>query len=114
VAPAVEVQTRTLTLEARVPNDGGALRPGFFAKGSILTQPQASTVVVPADALIYVAGLSKVFVVAGAAVEERRVRPGERQGMWVEILDGVKAGESVATSNLPALFNGAPIAVGAR
>jgi multidrug resistance efflux pump len=43
-----------------------------------------------------------------------RVRPGERQGMWVEILDGVKAGESVATSNLPALFNGAPIAVGAR
>jgi len=114
VAPAVEVQTRTLTLEARVPNDDGALRPGFFAKGSILTQPQATTVVVPADAVIYVAGLSKVFVVSGAAVEERRVRPGERQGTWIEILEGVKAGEPVATSNLPSLFNGAPVTVAAR
>lgn len=114
VAPGVDVQTRTLTLEARVPNDDGALRPGFFAKGSILTQPQAATVVVPADAVIYVAGLSKVFVVSGTAVEERLVRPGERQAMWIEILEGVKAGEPVATSNLPALFNGAPVTVAAR
>jgi RND family efflux transporter MFP subunit len=114
VAPAVDVPTRTLMLEARVPNDDGALRPGFFAKGSILTQPRATTVVVPADAVIYVAGLSKVFVVAGTAVEERLVRPGERQGSWIEIAEGVKAGEPVATSNLPSLFNGAPVAVATR
>jgi multidrug efflux pump subunit AcrA (membrane-fusion protein) len=111
LAPAVEVQTRTLVLEARVPNETGTLRPGFFAKGSVLTQASAAAVVVPADALIYVAGLSKVFVVTGTTVQERLVRPGERQGPWIQIAEGVKAGETVATSNLPALFNGAPITI---
>jgi multidrug resistance efflux pump len=111
LAPAVDVQTRTLVLEARVPNESGALRPGFFAKGSVLTQASAPAVVVPADALIYVAGLSKVFVVNGTSVQERLVRPGERQGAWIQIAEGVKAGETVATSNLPALFNNAPITV---
>jgi multidrug resistance efflux pump len=115
LAPAVDVQTRTLVLEARVPNESGALRPGFFAKGSVLTQADATAVFVPADALTYVAGLSKVFVVSGTTVQERLVRPGERQGPWVEIApaaqpkDTVTAGETVATSNLPSLFNGAPI-----
>jgi multidrug efflux pump subunit AcrA (membrane-fusion protein) len=113
LAPAVDVQTRTLVLEARVPNESDVLRPGFFAKGSVLTQAGAAAVVVPADALIYVAGLSKVFVVNGTSVQERLVRPGERQGAWVQIAEGVKAGETVATSNLPALFNGAPITISA-
>jgi RND family efflux transporter MFP subunit len=109
LAPAVDVPTRTLVLEARVPNDEGALRPGFFAKGSVLIQAKATAVFVPAEAVTYVAGLSKVFVVNGATVQERLVRVGERQGTWVEIAEGVQANEVVATSNLPALFQGAPI-----
>jgi RND family efflux transporter MFP subunit len=109
IAPTVDVQTRTLALEARVPNPQGALRPGFFAKGSVLTRQDAGAVFVPGEAVHSVAGLTKVFVVANGAARERPVRPGLRQGTWVEIPDGVKAGEQVATSNLPALFDGAPV-----
>jgi len=111
LAPAVEVATRTLTIEARVPNDGGALRPGFFAKGTVLTREDPSVVVVPSDALMNVVGLNKVFVIADGKAQERQVRPGTRQGSTLEILQGVKAGETVATSNLPALYNGAPVTV---
>jgi hypothetical protein len=39
---------------------------------------------------------------------------GERQGTWVEIAEGVRTGEAVATSNLPALFQGAPVIVPAQ
>jgi RND family efflux transporter MFP subunit len=111
LAPAVDVATRTLAVEARVPNEGGALRPGFFAKGSVLTREDPSVVVVPSDALMNVVGLNKVFVIADGKAQERQVRPGARQGGALEILQGVKAGETVATSNLPALYNGAPITV---
>jgi RND family efflux transporter MFP subunit len=120
LAPAVDVQTRTMVVEARVPNEGGALRPGFFAKGSVITQPAATAVVVPAEAVTFVAGLSKVFVVADGTVQERLVRVGSRQGPWVEIAAAdqpaatVKPGATVATSNLPSLFNGAPITTPAR
>ncbi|MEK7700674.1 MAG: efflux RND transporter periplasmic adaptor subunit [candidate division NC10 bacterium] len=109
LAPAVDVQTRTLVLEARVPNHDGALRPGFFAKGSVLTRQDPAAVFVPGESVTSIAGITKVFVVADGKALERLVKLGARQGTWVEIADGVKAGETVATSNLAALFDGAPV-----
>ena len=109
VSPAVEVQTRSLALEGRVGNGDGQLRPGFFAKGTVLTRKDAAVAFVPAEAVVYFVGISKVFVVANGKVEERRVRPGARQGAWVEIAEGVKVGETVAVSNLSQLFDGAPV-----
>lgn len=111
VAPAVEVQTRSLSLEARVPNADGRLRPGFFAKGAVLTRKDETVTFVPAEAVTYFVGITKVFVVTDGKAEERLVKPGTRQGGWVEVLEGVKAGEAVATTNLPQLFNGAPVTV---
>jgi RND family efflux transporter MFP subunit len=109
VAPGVDVTTRTLTIEARVPNGEGALRPGVFAKGVVLGRQDPAAVFVPSEAVTSIAGITKVFVVANGKAVERLVKPGTRQGTWVEIPEGVKAGEAVAVSNLAALFNGAPI-----
>lgn len=109
LSPAVEVQTRSLALEGRVRNAEARLRPGFFAKGVVLTRTDAAVAFVPAEAVVYVVGLSKVFVIAGGKVEERLVKAGARQGAVVEIVEGVKVGESVATSNLSQLFNGAAV-----
>jgi membrane fusion protein, multidrug efflux system len=111
VAPAVEVQTRSLSLEARVPNPDGRLRPGFFARGALLTRRDEAVTFVPAEAVTYFVGITKVFVVTDGKAEERLVKPGVRQGGWVEIVGGVKAGETVAITNLPQLFNGAPVTV---
>jgi RND family efflux transporter MFP subunit len=109
VAPAVDVATRSLTIEARVPNAEGALRPGFFGKGHVLVREDPSAVFVPSEAVTSIAGITKVFVVTDGKAVERLVKPGTRQGTWVEIPGNVKAGEAVAVTNLAALFNGAPV-----
>ena len=109
VSPAVEVQTRSLALEGRVANADGRLRPGFFAKGVVLTKRDGSVTFVPAEAVVYFVGISKVFVVADGTAQERLVKAGTRQGAWVEVAEGVKPGETVAVSNLTQLFNGAPV-----
>jgi len=109
LSPAVEVQTRSLAIEAQVPNRDGRLRPGFFAKGTVLSRRDTGVAFVPAEAVVYFVGISKVFVVAGGKVAERVVRAGSRQGQVVEIADGVKPGELVAITNLAQLFDGAPV-----
>jgi RND family efflux transporter MFP subunit len=111
VAPAVDVQTRTLGLEARVPNPDGRLRPGFFATGAVLTRREEARPFAPADAISQIVGITKVFVIVDGRAQERSVKAGGRQGDWVEILDGVKAGETVATANLSHLFHGAAVTV---
>jgi membrane fusion protein, multidrug efflux system len=64
----------------------------------------------PPEALAYAVGISKVFVVADGRAQERLVKAGLREAGWVEILDGVKPGETVATSGLAQLYDGAPVA----
>jgi RND family efflux transporter MFP subunit len=110
LAPTVDVPTRTLALEARVPNRDARLRPGFFAKGAVLLRRDDQVVFVPQEAVAYLVGINKTFVVANGTVRERVVRPGVRQGNRVEVT-GVRAGEVVATSNLSQLFDGAPVTV---
>jgi multidrug efflux pump subunit AcrA (membrane-fusion protein) len=113
VAPVVDVPTRTLALEAKVPNGQGLLRPGFFARGVVRVRRDARVPFVPAEALAYVVGISKVFVVANGRAQERLVKAGLREAGRVEILEGVKPGETVATSGLAQLYDGAPIQPGA-
>jgi RND family efflux transporter MFP subunit len=111
VSPAVDVQTRSLSLEAKVPNTQGLLKPGFFAKGLILTGVNPQAVFVPEEAVYSFVGITKTFVVHEGTAQERQVKTGVRLDGLVEITDGLNAGETVATSNLPQLYQGARVKV---
>jgi multidrug efflux pump subunit AcrA (membrane-fusion protein) len=116
VSPVVDVESRTFTVEASIPNPGGILKPGFFAKASIVTGMERQVPFVPEEAVVSFAGIVKVYVVAEGKAEERRVTTGQRRDGWVEVLEGVKAGETVATSGLSQLATGTAVTVqaGAR
>ena len=88
LSPAVDEDTRTLLVEAEVPNDDGALRPGTFASAEIVVEPEQPAVLVPASALVTFAGVDKVLGVDDGRVVEQRVRIGRRVGDRVEVLDG--------------------------
>src|SRR5262245_7095476 len=50
ISPSVNQQTRTFPVEIVVSNPNGKLKPGFFAKGSILTQRDENVLAVPQEA----------------------------------------------------------------
>ena len=110
VSPALEANSRTLVVEAVVPNDSGALKPGAFATALIEQANRSPGVLTPAAAVRTVAGTSRVFVVAGDKAEERIVTIGQPLGDLVEITSGLKVGEKVATSNVTQLADGVQVA----
>jgi len=110
VSPALEANSRTLVVEAVVPNDSGALKPGAFATALIEQANRSPGVLTPVAAVRTVAGTSRVFVVAGDKAEERIVTIGQPLGDLVEITNGLKAGEKVATSNVTQLADGVQVA----
>jgi RND family efflux transporter MFP subunit len=95
LAPAISEQNRSLVIEAEIPNPQGRLRPGAFARGEIVVQPDRRLVTVPAEALVTFAGIDKVLVVEDGRAVEKRVTTGRRIGDRVEILSGLAAGEQV-------------------
>ncbi|HEX3126710.1 MAG TPA: efflux RND transporter periplasmic adaptor subunit [Thermoanaerobaculia bacterium] len=95
ISPALTEESRTLLVEAEVPNPDGQLRPGSFAKAEIVTRSGEPTVLVPVSAVITFAGVEKVLGVEDGKAVEKRVRTGRRAGDRVEILEGAAAGDTV-------------------
>jgi RND family efflux transporter MFP subunit len=110
LSPAFQEQSRTLVIEAEVDNQQGRLRPGSFAKAEIQTSTTAGVVTVPASAIVTFAGIQKVFTVKDGKAAERPVVVGQQQDDWVEIVEGIQAGEMVviAPGNL---VTGQPVTV---
>lgn len=111
VSPALKADSRSLVVEAIVDNKDGALKPGFFASARIEQAAATPGVLVPAAAVRTDSGTDRVFAVVGDHVEERIVTTGQRVDGQIEITSGLKAGETVATSNVARLEDGAKIAV---
>ncbi len=106
IGPSLNEQTRALTVEAEVNNSGNLLRPGMFAKSQLITARDAPAVMVPQRAVVVSAGLSKIFVIRDGKVVERIVKTGLMDGDLIEIVEGLKEGEVVATGNLDKLQTG--------
>lgn len=98
LSPAFQEQSRTLVVEAEVDNEHGRLRPGSFAKAEILTSTKSSAIMIPASAVVTFAGIQKVFLVKDGSAVERNVVIGRSEGDSVEVVEGLKAGESVVVS----------------
>jgi RND family efflux transporter MFP subunit len=97
VSPSISEQNRTLLIEAEVPNEGSALRPGAFAKAEIVLAGGVRVITVPATAVVTFAGVEKVLTVDKDKAAERRVQTGRRLGDRVEIVAGLPAGTPVVT-----------------
>lgn len=112
INPTSDAASRSIVIEALVPNPRARLKPGFFASGDLVYDTHDTALAVPESALTNFAGLTKLFVVKDGAAEERVVRTGAAiaDGRR-EIVEGVAAGERVAVSNVDQLEQGAPVAV---
>jgi multidrug efflux pump subunit AcrA (membrane-fusion protein) len=106
IAPNVSATSRTLSVEAEIPNRGGELKPGQFATVRILQSRAEPAVLVPARAVISESGVSRVFVIKDGHAEQRLIQTGQTEGDLVEVRSGVAADEKVATSNLEQLSDG--------
>ena len=97
IGSKLDASTRTLTARALLPNDGGGLRAGMFARGQIVTSSGAAAVTVPADALQTMEDKKVVFVQADKPNEftAREVETGATEAGRTVIKNGLKPGEKV-------------------
>jgi RND family efflux transporter MFP subunit len=95
LSPAIQEQSRTLTVEAEVPNQQARLRPGAFARAEIVVAADQTAVFVPVSAIVVFAGIEKVLTVRDGRSVEVRVQTGRREGDRVEIVTGLSAGDAV-------------------
>jgi RND family efflux transporter MFP subunit len=111
ISPTVDQSKRTFVVEALIANPNAALKPGSYARARVPTNKIEQTIVVPGNAINYVLGANKAFVISSGVVDARDVKLGDRFDQDVEILEGLKEGEMVATTQLARLDTGTRVEV---
>ncbi len=105
VAPALDPASRSARLVVRVPNADQALRPGMFARATVVFD-ERQAIVIPSDAIVRRGEAVVAFVVKDDTVEERAVRIGYVEGSRSEIIQGLQAGDAVVVAGQQGLRDG--------
>jgi RND family efflux transporter MFP subunit len=107
------VQEGTATVPIRLAFKSPANYPvGTPVQIEINAEAHDKVVLVPTSALVHEGEETAVFVLMGDTAERRPVRVGLADEAHTEIVSGVKAGETVITSNQNGLPDGAKVIVG--
>ncbi|MBC7796292.1 MAG: efflux RND transporter periplasmic adaptor subunit [Pyrinomonadaceae bacterium] len=112
VNPAIDPASRAATIEADVENTNNALRSGMFATARIVRQGGNQGVFVPQAAVLPDPNTEsyRAFVIQDGIAKLRVVQIAQQdENGTVQIISGISADETVATSNLAQLYEGAKV-----
>ncbi len=98
VGPSVESNSRSMTVEAMVPNPDRVLRPGTFASAEVALPEKSRRMLVPASTLVKEGDISKIFVVRDGVARAQVVSTGETRDGKTEIAGGLSGNETVITA----------------
>lgn len=108
--PVIDVNGRALQVRAMASNADGRLRPGLLVRVTV-KGPERQAVLVPEESIVQRAGGAVIFTVADNTATEVKVKLGKRLDGKVEVVDGIKADDTVVTAGNAQLSNGAKVEV---
>jgi membrane fusion protein, multidrug efflux system len=108
--PVIERTTRMRLVRAEISQPSGVL-PGAFAEAWLSKKTNESNVVIPTQALIPGVENQTVFLYRSGKVLAQPVTPGLRDQTHCEILSGIVPGDTIITTGILLLRNGADVAI---
>ena len=110
VAPVVDTGTGTFRVVAAFAGDG-ELQPGMFTRLGINYDQRADALVVPRTALLEDGGEPAVYVVREGKAVRSALKLGYDEAGWVEVREGLQAGDAVVVAGKAALREGSAVQV---
>jgi RND family efflux transporter MFP subunit len=110
-AEAINMTTRTLLIEIDVDNPTGSLLTGSYAEVHMKVPSQASTLLLPVNALLFRSEGLRVGIVKDGKVVLSAITPGHDFGNQIEIVSGLKPDDQVIINPPDSLVNGQQVQI---
>lgn len=104
--------TRSLTVRAAIIGAEKGLLPGAFAKVKLSFDPEPNTILIPTQAVLPQARGKKAILFKNGTAVFADITTGIRDSARVQILDGIKAGDTVVVTGLLSVRPEAKIQIG--
>lgn len=121
ISPEVDPATRSLRLQATIANGEEKLRPGMYASVQVVMPTETPVLMIPATSVIYAPYGASVFIIdekrdekngeSFLVLRQQFIRLGGARGDFVNVVDGLKAGENVVTSGVFKLRPGTRVVI---
>lgn len=111
VEPMIDLSTRTLKVRAIANNPERTLYPGMFANVNLPLETVEDAIMVPTEALIPIQNGKVIFVLRDGKAIQVEVETGARTARDARVLSGLKVGDTILTTGVMALKDGAPVNV---
>lgn len=100
VEPKIDQNTRTVQARALIPNERGELTPGAYVEIEIVLEEYNDAILVPSETIVPDFEGEKVFVYRNGKAVPQLVTTGIRTEKEVQILNGLKSGDTLITSGI--------------
>ncbi len=107
IDPAHDPNGRAVILRARIPNSEGQLRPGMFARVTLIIDERKDAVMVPETALVPIGEEKFVYRALDDKAVLTKVKVGQRRDGQVEIVEGLDPAALVVSEGAMKLRDGA-------
>ncbi len=111
IEPQIDPNTRTLKVRALADNSKGLLLPGQFVRVELILETIDNAILIPSESVIPVMNGHKVYVKEGGKSKEVAVQTGIRTNLELEILSGLKTGDTLITTGLLQLRPGMAVEI---
>jgi len=110
ISPVVDPRTGTLRVQVSLGDDAAKrLKPGMFVKSHIIIADRPDAQAIPRRAVVYADERATVFTTKDGMASRKDVELGVTEGSWVEVLNGLEAGELVVVLGQDGLKSGTPV-----
>jgi len=100
IEPAIDVNSRTITVRAKAANPNGILKAGSFAKINLQLDQVPKAIMLPTECIVPSLKSSVVYIYHNGQAVERPVKTDVRTDTRVQVTSGIKAGDSVVISGI--------------
>ncbi len=111
VGPSVTNDSRSFPVEAEIPNPANAIKPGTFARLSIITTTIENALTVPENAVVNFAGSPRAFVIENGKAREQTLEIAGKVKDRVLVAQGLREGDTVALTGVELLSDGQAVSV---
>lgn len=110
-AGALDEATRTMLVEAELPNPGHTLRPGMYATVRVGVEKHSNVMLVPSEALVMEKTAAFLFLADGGKARKTPVKIGFNDGAKVEVVSGIAENAKVILIGKMTLADGQAVNV---
>jgi membrane fusion protein (multidrug efflux system) len=111
IDPRIDQAGRSVVIRARVANQDQLLRPGLFARVTVVLELKSSALTVPEQAIYPRGDGQYVYKIVDGTAREIKVTIGTRRDGRVEVVEGLALEDTVVTAGHQKIRDGAAVSV---